>query len=133
MTDQEYFDRVAQARKRVRPATYVCYRTATPIVADGRLDAPWVEDRGWTAVIAFDYENMRANAPTANFPPKDGDVWRVNTSRLVRDRANTWTGKDWTWSRVGVYSMHIPELYGFVQFSDRIVGTARVPFTAETW
>jgi hypothetical protein len=29
--------------------------------------------------------------------------------------------------------MHIPELYGYVQFSDQVVGTARVPFEAETW
>ena len=57
----------------------------------------------------------------------------VNLSRLERDRANTWTGKDWTWSCVGVYSMHIPELYGYVQFSDQVVGTAPVPFEAETW
>lgn len=103
------------------------------VQVQGTLNAPWIEDRGWTAVIAFDYESMEANAPTAHFPPQDGDVWRVNLSRLVRDRANTWTGKDWTWSCVGVYSMHIPELYGYVQFSDQVVGTARVPFEAETW
>ena len=99
----------------------------------GTLNAPWVTDRGWTAVIAFDYASMRANAPGAGFPPRDGDVWRVNLSRLVRDRANTWKGKDWTWSRMGVYSMHVPELYGYVQFSEAVVGTARVPFTGTTW
>lgn len=100
---------------------------------DGTLNAPWLQDRSWSVVIAFDYDSMRANAPEAHFPPEDGDVWRVNMSRLVRDRANTWKGKDWTWSCVGVYSMHVPELYGYVQFSERIVGTQRVPFTAKTW
>ncbi|MBM3265093.1 MAG: carbohydrate-binding family 9-like protein [candidate division Zixibacteria bacterium] len=100
---------------------------------NGTLNASWTVDKGWSAVIAFDYSSMMAQAPKCNFPPKDGDVWRVNLSRLVRDRANTWTGKDWTWSRVGIYSMHVPELYGFVQFSDRPVGSARVPFMASTW
>ncbi len=99
----------------------------------GTLNAPWIEDKGWTAVIAFDYDSMRSNAPKVNFPPKNGDVWRVNLSRLIRDRANTWTGKDWTWSRMGIYSMHIPELYGYVQFSDQTVGTARLPFTGTAW
>jgi hypothetical protein len=96
---------------------------------DGTLNAPWIKSRGWSVVIAFDFNSMQPQAPGANFPPKDGDVWRVNISRLIRDRERTW-GRDWTWSCVGVYNMHIPELYGYVQFSDKVVGTARVPFTA---
>jgi hypothetical protein len=99
------------------------------VQVDGTLNAPWIEDRGWSAVIAFDYESMRDNAPGAHFPPGDGDVWRVNMSRLVRDRERTW-GKDWTWSCMGIYSMHVPEMYGFVQFSEKVVGTASAPFTA---
>ena len=100
---------------------------------NGTLNAPWIEDKSWSAVIAFDYASMRSNAPGSSFPPVNGDVWRVNLSRLVRDRANTWTGKDWTWSRMGIYSMHIPELYGYVQFSQETVGTANLPFTGKTW
>jgi len=50
-------------------------------------------------------------------------------SRLVRDRERTW-GLDWTWSCQGIYSMHMPEMYGYVQFSEKVVGTAKVPFTA---
>jgi hypothetical protein len=76
---------------------------------------------------------MEVNAPAAHFPPQDGDVWGVNLSRLERDRTNTGTGKDWTWSCVGVHSMHIPEPYGYVQFLDQVVGTALVPFEGETW
>ena len=40
MTDEEYYERIRQARKVVQPTTYVCYRATEPIVADGRLDAP---------------------------------------------------------------------------------------------
>ncbi len=96
---------------------------------DGTLNAPWIKSRGWSVVIAFDHASMRAQAPGANFPPKDGDVWRVNISRLVRDRERTW-GRDWTWSCMGIYNMHVPELYGYVQFSEKIVGTGDVAFTA---
>ena len=39
MTDEEYYERVHQARKRVQPATYVYHRTAEPMVADGCLDS----------------------------------------------------------------------------------------------
>jgi hypothetical protein len=100
----------------------------TGVQVDGTLNAPWIRDRGWSAVIAFDFDSMQAHAPGTSFPPRDGDVWRVNLSRLVRDRQRTW-GKDWTWSCMGVYSMHVPELYGLVQFSTREVGTARLEFT----
>ena len=99
------------------------------VQVDGTLNAPWVTDRGWSAVIAFDYESMKTHAPGTHFPPRNGDVWRVNLSRLVRDRERTW-GKDWTWSCVGIYSMHVPEMYGFVQFSEKEVGTAREAFAA---
>ena len=99
------------------------------VQVNGTLNAPWVVDRGWSAMIAFDYESMKANAPGAHFPPQDGAVWRVNLSRLVRDRERTW-GLDWTWSCPGIYSMHVPEMYGFVQFSNKDVGTADIPFSA---
>ena len=101
----------------------------TAVQVDGTLHAPWIIDKGWTVEIAFDWESMAPQAIGMSCPPKHGDQWRVNMSRLLRDRERTW-GFDWTWSCVGIYSMHVPEMYGFVQFSDKVVGTADVPFTA---
>ena len=38
---------------------------------------------------------------------------------------------DWTWSCQGLGSMHVPEMYGYVQFSDTVVGTAVDEFVAK--
>ena len=44
-------------------------------------------------------------------------------SRVHRDREDSFT-HDWTWSCQGLGSMHVPEMYGYVQFSETVVGTA---------
>ena len=93
----------------------------------GTLNAPWIVDQGWTVEIAFDFESMKPQCIGVACPPRSGDQWRVNMSRVDQDRERTY-GFDWTWSCVGVYSMHIPELYGYVQFSDKPVGTGEEPF-----
>ena len=48
MTDQAYYDRVTEARNRVQPVTYVCYRAAETIIVDGRLEAPSWKRAEWT-------------------------------------------------------------------------------------
>jgi hypothetical protein len=59
-------------------------------------------------------------------PPRDGDQWRVNFSR-VQWRHEVADGKyrkvpgtredNWVWSPQGVINMHRPETWGYVQFS----------------
>ena len=59
-------------------------------------------------------------------PPRDGDQWRVNFSR-VEWRHEIKDGKykkvpempedNWVWSPQGVVDMHRPETWGYVQFS----------------
>ncbi|MBM3263843.1 MAG: hypothetical protein FJY97_10525 [candidate division Zixibacteria bacterium] len=95
----------------------------TAVQVDGTLNAPWIRDRGWTVEIAFDMKSMAPHCIGATCPPKHGDQWRVNMSRVNRNREGTLTDSDWVWSRQGIYNMHIPEMYGIVQFSDKPVGT----------
>ena len=54
----------------------------------------------------------------------------MNISRVHRDRMDSFT-HDWTWSCQGLGSMHVPEMYGYVQFSDTVVGTAVDEFVAK--
>src|SRR5262249_23844236 len=66
-------------------------------------------------------------------PPKDGDQWRVNFSRveweheIVEGKYRKVKGKDednWVWSPQGVIDMHRPERWGYVQFSTAPPGKA---------
>lgn len=65
-----------------------------------------------------------ADAPAPRVPPRAGDAWRINFSRVERRG-----GINWVWSpqrvwqpaaRVwaGVVDMHRPEAWGFVRFAD---------------
>jgi hypothetical protein len=64
-------------------------------------------------------------------PPKDGDQWRVNFSRvewpheIVNGTYRRVTGskeENWVWSPQGVVNMHRPETWGYVQFSTAAPG-----------
>ena len=94
----------------------------TAVQVNGTLNAPWIEDKGWTIEIAFDWESMAPQAIGVSCPPGHGDQWRVNMSRVHRDREKTFI-HDWTWACQGIGSMHVPEMYGYVQFSETVVGT----------
>jgi hypothetical protein len=61
-------------------------------------------------------------------PPKEGDEWRVNFSR-VQWRLDVVDGKyrkmagtkedNWVWSPQGVINMHVPEKWGVVRFTTK--------------
>jgi hypothetical protein len=94
----------------------------TAIQVDGTLNAPWIVDKGWTVEIAFDWKSMVPQCIGVSCPPEHGDTWRVNMSRVHRDREQTFI-HDWTWTCQGMGSMHVPEMYGFVEFSEQEVGS----------
>ena len=75
--------------------------------------------------------------------PTNGDQWRVNFSRVdwtmdivegrYRKRIDPQTGKalpenNWVWSPTGRINMHMPEQWGYVQFSEKADGTDAVDF-----
>ena len=99
---------------------------------DGTLNDPSDRDRGWSVELAIPWASMqaRANTPT---PPRDGDQWRVNFSRVewrheVVDRSYRKVPglkeDNWAWSPQGTINMHRPERWGFVQFSSAKPGEA---------
>jgi hypothetical protein len=66
-------------------------------------------------------------------PPKDGDRWRINFSRVEWDtevaggQYRKVKGKpehNWVWSPQGVIDMHRPERWGYLQFSTAEPGKA---------
>lgn len=105
------------------------------VYIDGTLNDPSDEDHKWTIEIAFPHQALNESNP--HHAAKHGRQWRVNFSRVqwqathtngtYKKKLNPETGKNyrednWVWSPQGVIDMHRPELWGFVQFSDTLVG-----------
>src|ERR1051325_425118 len=95
------------------------------IHVNGTLNNPSDKDKGWSVEFAIPWKVLTefANRPA---PPKHGDQWRVNFSRVEWD-VEIKDGKyvkipnrpehNWVWSPQGAIDMHRPERWGYVQFS----------------
>lgn len=104
----------------------------TAVHVDGTLNDPRDQDRGWSLELAFPWKVLGELAYQPA-PPRDGDQWRVNFSR-VEWPCQVQAGKyrkvpasredNWVWSPQGVVDMHRPERWGYVQFATGKVGTA---------
>lgn len=92
----------------------------------GTLNDPRDTDEGWTLEVAIPFAALKQIAGTT-CPPKPGDVWRINFSRvqwitdIIEGRYVKRPGlpeDNWVWSPQGVVDMHQPEHWGLLQFSD---------------
>jgi hypothetical protein len=115
----------------------------TAVFVDGTLNDPSDTDHSWSVEIAIPWEVL-AEAAHKEAPPKGGDQWRVNFSR-VEWRANIENGRyqkivepeegrtrpedNWVWSPQGVIAMHYPEMWGIVQFSALAAGAGEETFS----
>ena len=94
------------------------------VSVDGTINDGRDVDRGWTVELAFPWSVLGefAHKPA---PPRTGDEWRVNFSRVEwpiditgRDYRKPAGAKEdnWVWSPQGVVNMHVPEMWGTVRF-----------------
>lgn len=95
----------------------------------GTLNNGRDKDRGWCVEIAIPFSALTSGTPTHT--PKDGDVWRLNFSRVqwdinyrndayvkkVDSKGNPLPERNWVWSPQGVVNMHYPERWGYLQFN----------------
>jgi predicted metalloprotease with PDZ domain len=98
----------------------------TGVHVSGTLNNSGDKDTGWSVEFAIPWAVLAeyAHRPA---PPRDGDQWRVNFSR-VEWRHELSDGQyakvpniredNWVWSPQGVIDMHRPERWGYVQFSE---------------
>lgn len=114
-------------------------KTATHI--EGTLNDPSDTDEYWTVEMAIPWDALIEMAPNKK-KPKEGDQWRVNFSRVdwtmeikngkyqkVKGKNGKPLAEDnWVWSPQGYINLHAPEAWGYVQFSENMVGTKEVAF-----
>jgi hypothetical protein len=103
----------------------------TAVHLRGTLNDPRDTDHGWSVEIAMPWSVLEEAAPRDG-APKPGDQWRLNFSRVewpleVRDgkylkrtdaKGQLVPENNWVWSPQGAVAMHMPERWGYVQFSD---------------
>jgi hypothetical protein len=63
------------------------------------------------------------------FPPKDGDVWRIDFSRFntYKEAPPAEDSGGWVWTRHGIWDSHIPEEFAYIKFSTNDVSTVKQP------
>ncbi|HVP90014.1 MAG TPA: carbohydrate-binding family 9-like protein [Terriglobales bacterium] len=109
----------------------------TAVHVNGTLNDPSDKDKAWTVEMAVPFEVLKECIPGKPERPAAGDQWRMNFSRVeyaldvvdgkyVKTKAK---GTDqplpednWTWVPQGLINIHYPEMWGWVQFSDKKAG-----------
>jgi hypothetical protein len=108
----------------------------------GTINDPSDTDQGWCVEIVYPLAALKECAPGARIPVA-GDQWKIDFSRVewrmlveyghYRKETNPMTGKalpedNWVWSPQGRINMHMPEMWGGMQFSAIIAGTGEEKF-----
>lgn len=98
---------------------------------DGTLNQPRDRDRGWTVELALPWRGLGQR------PPRLGEQWRINFSRVewTLDTAGGRYAKrldpttkrslpeaNWVWSPQYAVNMHMPEMWGVVEFAGDSTG-----------
>ena len=109
---------------------------------DGTINDPSDVDDHWSIEMAIPWKSLSQSGPSYK-APENGDQWRINFSRVqwqIEPTANGYTKKinpqtgksypedNWVWSPMGLINMHLPERWGYVQFSDSQVGNGNQAF-----
>lgn len=103
----------------------------TAVFVKGSLNNPNDIDEYWSVEMAIPLQDLSELKRRAKRPPKDGEQWRINFSRVQWDHDlnnNVYSRKtknnkllpeyNWVWSNQGAINMHLPENWGYVQFSE---------------
>ena len=99
---------------------------------DGTINDNSDLDNKWSIEIAIPWFALHKLA-SANVYPADGDQWRVNFSRVdwpvntndvnyekkLNKNGKELPESNWVWSPTGRINMHMPEMWGYVQFSEK--------------
>jgi len=113
---------------------------------DGTINNPSDKDKGWTIEIVIPLKVMR-ECTIGGQLPNPGDQWRLGFSRVewrthvengaYKKDINPATGRpfpeeNWIWSPQGRINMHMPEMWGYLQFSGIKAGEGIETFIPDT-
>lgn len=111
----------------------------------GTINNPTDKDSCWTIEIAMPWKAISLNKKCPFHPPNH-EQWRMNFSRVEWEtdivngkyvkRKNPETGmnlpeSNWVWSPQYAINMHQPETWGYVQFSEIIIGNGKDIFNID--
>ena len=120
--------------KRVAVDSWDIAGLETAVHVDGTVNDPSDKDSGWSVELAIPWSVLEECADKPR--PGHGDLWRFNFSRVEWD-TKIEGGKylkldrpefNWVWSPQGLVSMHYPEMWGFVRFSNKAAGEKKTDF-----
>ena len=103
------------------------------VYINGTINNPNDIDNYWTVEMAIPLDEIsKLKDPFDYNYPKVGDIWRINFSRVNWDfelNNGKYSRKkenekflpeyNWVWSPQGLINMHVPENWGFLQFSNK--------------
>jgi hypothetical protein len=88
---------------------------------DGTLNNLDSVDIQWQCEVALPFDELAFMGPTLNFPPHDGEAWRILVTRYDYGR----TGDEYievsAWNQTNSSSFHVPERFGRIIFSEKDV------------
>ena len=102
----------------------------TAVNIDDISNNPKDRERGWQIEMLLPWESL-AECAHMPCPPRDGDYWRMNFSRVqwqsvVQDgrfvKHPLFPEMNWVWSPQGLVAMHYPERWGYIFFSHTNAG-----------
>ncbi|HLO97271.1 MAG TPA: carbohydrate-binding family 9-like protein [Fimbriimonas sp.] len=96
----------------------------TAVHVDGTVNDPSDTDKGWSVEICIPWHALW-EISKGTVPPEKGDQWKINFSRVqwMTDVVDGQYVKreglkedNWVWSPQGVVDMHVPSMWGLVEF-----------------
>ena len=110
------------------------------VLVHGSLNDPRDTDQGWEARMSFPFAGLAKYHHGGGCPPRPGDVWRLNMSRVqwrheivdgcyvripphgtpiaesLNPEEQEHPEDNWVWSPQGVVNMHLPDRWGEIEF-----------------
>jgi len=105
----------------------------TAVYVDGPVNNPnGGKDLYWTVELMLPLKDYVTMCSWATAPPKHNDLWRINFSRVEYyvhvvdghyEKIPDGPQDNWVWQSQSAINMHLPERWGYLQFSTQPVNT----------
>ena len=100
------------------------------VSVQGTLNDPSDKDQGWSVELAIPWSALKIldRSKPRKWPPKGGDVWRVDVSRFNQQKAEgePVDSGGWAWTHHGIWDSHIPECFTYLILKDEIAGEEKL-------